>query len=38
MLDWFAATLKTYPEIAVFSLAIGYYVGGKSYCGFSLAR
>jgi putative transport protein len=37
MLDWFASTLKTYPEIAVFlSLAIGYYVGGFSFRGIGL--
>ena len=29
MLMWFATTLRSYPEIALFlSLAIGYYVGG----------
>jgi len=34
---WFVQTLRTYPEIAIFlSLAIGYWVGGKSYKGFSL--
>jgi putative transport protein len=37
MSDWFVHTLRTYPEIALFiSLAIGYYVGGKSWRGFSL--
>ena len=37
MLAWFASTLKTYPEIAVFlSLAIGYYVGGFTFRGFGL--
>jgi putative transport protein len=37
MWHWFAATLRSYPEIALFlSLAIGYYVGGFSYRGFSL--
>jgi putative transport protein len=37
MFEWFAATLRSYPEIAVFlSLAIGYYVGGFSYRGFAL--
>ena len=26
MIDWFFATLKTYPEIAIFlALALGYY-------------
>jgi putative transport protein len=34
---WFVATLKQYPEIAMFlSLGIGYWVGGKSIRGFSL--
>ncbi|BAO88343.1 aspartate-alanine antiporter [Caballeronia cordobensis] len=34
---WLAATLRSYPEIAVFlSLGIGYWVGGKSFKGFSL--
>jgi len=37
MLMWFATTLRSYPEIALFlSLAIGYYVGGFSYRGFAL--
>lgn len=37
MLTWFATTLRSYPEIALFlSLAIGYYVGGFSYRGFAL--
>lgn len=37
MFDWFANTLRSYPEIALFlSLAIGYYVGSFSYRGFSL--
>lgn len=37
MLEWFARTLRSYPEIALFlSLAIGYYVGSFSYRGFSL--
>jgi len=37
MFDWFVATLRSYPEISLFlSLAIGYYVGGFSYKGFSL--
>ena len=32
MFDWFASTLRSYPEIALFlSLAIGYYVGGVAY-------
>ncbi|MCU4182029.1 aspartate-alanine antiporter [Bosea sp. BH3] len=37
MFDWFVSTLRSYPEIALFlSLAVGYYVGGFSYKGFSL--
>jgi putative transport protein len=37
MYEWFAATLKSYPEIALFlSLGIGYYFGNFSYKGFSL--
>jgi putative transport protein len=37
MLEWFAATLRHYPEIAIFlSLGIGYYVGGFSYRGIGL--
>jgi putative transport protein len=37
MLQWFATTLRSYPEIALFlSLAIGYYVGSFSYRGFAL--
>ena len=37
MFMWFATTLRSYPEIALFlSLAIGYYVGGFSYRGFAL--
>ncbi|HEX4507699.1 MAG TPA: aspartate-alanine antiporter [Alphaproteobacteria bacterium] len=37
MHEWLAATLKSYPEIAVFlSLGIGYYAGGFSFRGFSL--
>lgn len=37
MWHWFAGTLRSYPEIALFlSLAIGYYVGGFSFRGFSL--
>jgi putative transport protein len=36
-MSWLTATLRSYPEIAVFlSLGIGYWVGGKSYHGFSL--
>ncbi|RKP57694.1 aspartate-alanine antiporter [Pararobbsia silviterrae] len=34
---WLVQTLRSYPEIAVFlSLGIGYWVGGKSFKGFSL--
>jgi len=37
MWDWFAATLRSYPEISLFlSLGIGFYVGSFSYKGFSL--
>ncbi len=37
MLEWIAATLRQYPEIAIFlSLCIGYYVGGFSYRGIGL--
>jgi putative transport protein len=37
MLDWFAQTLRTYPEIAIFlSLAIGYYVGKFTIRGIGL--
>lgn len=36
-MEWFKTTLQTYPEIAVFiSLAIGYWVGSKTFKGFSL--
>jgi putative transport protein len=37
MLQWFAATLQKYPEIAIFlSLAIGYFVGKFTYKGLGL--
>src|SRR4029078_8722648 len=37
MIDWLFATLKQYPEIAIFlSLAIGYYVGKFNYRGLGL--
>ena len=37
MVDWFVATLKQYPEIAIFlALGIGYYVGGFNYKGLGL--
>ncbi len=36
-MTWFVSTLKAYPEIAIFlALGIGYWIGGKSYKGFSL--
>lgn len=36
-MSWFETTLRQYPEIAIFlSLGIGYWVGGKSFKGFSL--
>jgi len=36
-MTWLVTTLRQYPEIAIFlSLGIGYWVGGKSYKGFSL--
>src|SRR5262245_29800422 len=37
MFEWFAQTLRTYPEIAVFlSLGIGYYVGKFTIKGIGL--
>src|SRR3954470_9987853 len=37
LFDWFADTLRRYPEIAIFlSLGIGYWVGGKTYKGIGL--
>ena len=37
MLQWFAATLRSYPEIAIFlSLALGYYFGSFTYKGLGL--
>src|SRR5262245_656148 len=37
MFDWFAQTLRTYPEIAIFlSLAFGYYFGSFTYKGLGL--
>jgi putative transport protein len=37
MFEWFANTLKTYPEIAIFlSLAFGYYFGSFTYKGLGL--
>ncbi|BAN25006.1 aspartate-alanine antiporter [Caballeronia insecticola] len=36
-MSWLTETLRSYPEIAVFlSLGVGYWVGGKSFKGFSL--
>jgi putative transport protein len=36
-MTWFVETLRHYPEIAIFlALGIGYWVGGKSFKGFSL--
>jgi putative transport protein len=37
MVDWFVNTLRSYPEIAIFlSLAIGYWIGAKTYRGIGL--
>src|SRR5579864_3013741 len=37
MVDWFFATLKQYPEIAIFlSLALGYYFGKFTFKGIGL--
>jgi len=37
MFDWFAQTLRSYPEIAIFlSLALGYYFGSFTYKGLGL--
>src|SRR5262247_4591776 len=37
MFEWFAATLRQYPEIAIFlSLGIGYYIGKFTYRGIGL--
>jgi putative transport protein len=39
MIDWFVATLRSYPELAIFlSLAIGFWVGPKKLGGFSLGN
>jgi len=36
-IDWFVATLRQYPEIALFlSIGAGYWIGTKSYKGFAL--
>src|SRR3954465_13258347 len=37
MFEWFAATLKQYPEIAIFTaLALGYYFGKFTFRGIGL--
>ena len=37
MFEWFADTLRQYPEIAIFlSLAFGYYVGSFTYKGLGI--
>ena len=37
MIEWFFATLKQYPEIAIFlALALGYYFGKFTYKGIGL--
>ena len=37
MIDWFFATLKQYPEVAIFlTLALGYYFGKFNYKGLGL--
>src|SRR5919107_1992941 len=37
MFDWFADTLRTYPEVAIFlALAFGYYFGSFTYRGLGL--
>src|SRR5262245_98664 len=37
MIEWFFATLRQYPEIAIFlSLGIGYYIGKFTYRGIGL--
>jgi putative transport protein len=37
MFEWFAATLRTYPEIAIFlALGLGYYFGSFSFRGIGL--
>ncbi|REE91277.1 aspartate-alanine antiporter [Cupriavidus plantarum] len=36
-MTWFVNTLRAYPEIAIFlALGLGYWIGGKSFKGFSL--
>ena len=37
MIEWLFATLRQYPEIAIFlALGIGYYVGGFTFKGIGL--
>jgi putative transport protein len=37
IVDWFVATLRQYPEIALFlAIGAGFWIGTKSYKGFSL--
>ena len=37
ILDWFAATLRQYPEIAIFlTLGLGYYFGKFQFRGIGL--
>src|SRR5882672_5163305 len=37
MIDWFFATLRSYPEIAIFlALALGYYIGKFTFKGLGL--
>src|SRR5689334_10098004 len=37
MIEWFFATLRTYPEVAIFlALALGYYVGKFTFRGIGL--
>lgn len=39
MVDWFVATLRSYPELAIFlALAIGFTVGPLKFAGFSLGN
>ena len=39
MIDWFIATLRSYPELAIFlSLAIGFSIGSRKVAGFSLGN
>jgi putative transport protein len=39
MSDWIVATLRTYPELAIFiALAIGFWIGPKKIAGFNLGN